>query len=55
VKGNLWIISTRANQIKNDATPEELMKVALGVQDEVARRGRPPQLAFSQSLANADV
>jgi hypothetical protein len=40
VKGNLWIISTRANQIKNDATPEELMKVALGVRDEVARRSR---------------
>jgi hypothetical protein len=38
VRGNLWIISTRANQIKNDATPGELMKVALGVRDELARR-----------------
>jgi hypothetical protein len=43
VKGNLWIISTRANQIKNDATPDELMKVARGVAEQVSarRRSRP--------------
>jgi hypothetical protein len=28
VKGNLWIISWRANKIKNDATPQELLAIA---------------------------
>lgn len=28
VKGNVIVISTKANRIKNDATPEELLKVA---------------------------
>ena len=28
VKGNVQIISMRANRIKNDATPDELRKVA---------------------------
>ena len=29
IKGNVQIISTRANAIKNDATPEEILKLAL--------------------------
>lgn len=29
VKGNIIVISYRANQIKNDATPDELMKIGL--------------------------
>ena len=28
VKGNLWIVSWRANMIKNDATPQELLAIA---------------------------
>lgn len=28
VKGNIWIISVRANRIKNDASAEELMAIA---------------------------
>lgn len=28
IKGNVQVISWRANRIKNDATPEELMKIA---------------------------
>ena len=31
VKGNVWVISWRANRIKYDATPDELMTVALAV------------------------
>jgi hypothetical protein len=34
VRGNMWVICKRANQIKNDATPEELRIVA----DAVERR-----------------
>lgn len=29
VKGNVHVISDRANRLKSDGTPEELMKVAL--------------------------
>lgn len=29
IKGNVWVISHRANQIKNDATLEELEKITL--------------------------
>lgn len=51
VKGNLWIISTRANQIKNDATPDELMKVALGVAEQVnARRRSSPNQPSSRQV-----
>jgi wyosine [tRNA(Phe)-imidazoG37] synthetase (radical SAM superfamily) len=28
VKDNVWVISTRANKIKNDASPEELLLLA---------------------------
>lgn len=33
VKGNIHIISWRANRIKNDSTPEEIMKIALYIQN----------------------
>jgi hypothetical protein len=32
VKGNVWIISHRANRIKSDATCEELIKIGLALQ-----------------------
>ena len=28
VKGNVWVVSYRANAIKRDATPEELRRIA---------------------------
>lgn len=31
IKGNVWIISDRANRLKNDSTPEELMTIANAV------------------------
>ena len=33
VKDNIQVISWRANRIKNDSTPEELMKIALYMQN----------------------
>jgi hypothetical protein len=36
VKGNVWIISHRANRIKSDATFEELIKIGLALQGVVA-------------------
>jgi len=35
VRGNIFVISTRANRIKNDASWEELERVAKWVRDEV--------------------
>ena len=34
-KENVWVISWRANMIKNNATPEELMRLAVAVQEKV--------------------
>lgn len=31
VPGNVWVISSRANTIKSDATPDEILAVASGV------------------------
>jgi len=31
VKGNIWVISWRANMMKNDASKEELLKFAYGI------------------------
>lgn len=33
VRGNVRVISSRANQIKSDATPEELLRVACYFQE----------------------
>ncbi len=38
IKGNVWVISYRANTIKNDATPEELERIARGVRKEIKSR-----------------
>lgn len=35
VKGNVWIISWRANHIKNDASPEELITIAKAVRNKI--------------------
>jgi hypothetical protein len=37
VKGNVWIISHRANRIKNDATHEELKLVTKAVGEAIVR------------------
>ena len=33
-KGNVWVISWKANRLKNDASPEELMRLAIAVQEK---------------------
>jgi len=40
VKGNVWVISHRANRIKNNATAEELMLVATKVYERTYCDGR---------------
>ena len=45
VKGNIVIVSTRANTIKRDATPEELMKIAK-FYEKVFKEQNPRQLAL---------
>ena len=45
VKGNIAVVSTRANIIKRDATPEELMKVAK-FYEKVFKEQNPRQLAL---------
>lgn len=37
VKGNVWVISHRANAIKSDASPEEIFAVAAAVRSEMTR------------------
>ena len=43
VKGNIAVVSTRANTLKRDATPEELMKVAK-FYEKVFKEQNPRQL-----------
>ncbi len=38
VKGNVWVISYKANTIKSDATPEELLTIATRLTDFIATR-----------------
>jgi hypothetical protein len=38
VRGNVWVISFRANQLKNDGTPEEHEMIARGVRERIAAR-----------------
>lgn len=38
IKGNVWIISRRANIIKNDATPKELRRIAAGVERKMKEK-----------------
>lgn len=35
IKGNIWVISLRANRIKNDSTPEELRLIADKVEEKL--------------------
>lgn len=35
IKGNIWVISLRANRIKNDSTPEELRLIANAVENKL--------------------
>jgi hypothetical protein len=38
IKGNVWVISNKANSIKNNATPEELLTIATRLADFVKNR-----------------
>lgn len=38
VKGNVWVISYKANTIKSNATPEELLLIATRLSDFIAGR-----------------
>ena len=38
VKGNVWVISYKANTIKSNATPEELLTIATRLADFIATR-----------------
>ena len=38
IKGNVWVISYKANTIKSNATPEELLRIATNLADFVAKR-----------------
>jgi archaellum component FlaC len=38
VKGNVWVISYKANTIKSDATPEELLTIATRLSQFIAER-----------------
>lgn len=38
IKGNVWVISNKANSIKNNATPEELLTIATRLSDFVKDR-----------------
>lgn len=37
VKGNVWVISLRANRIKNDSTPQELRLIADKVEERLSQ------------------
>ena len=38
IKGNVWVISYKANTIKSNATPEELLTIATRLTDFIAAR-----------------
>ncbi len=38
IKGNVWVISYKANTIKSNATPEELLRIATRLADFIAKR-----------------
>mgnify|MGYP007075817688 CR=1 FL=1 len=37
IKGNVWVISLRANRIKNDSTPQELRLIADKVEERLSQ------------------
>lgn len=38
VKGNIWVVSYRANTIKQDATPDELERIAVQLRQKLSRK-----------------
>ena len=38
IKGNVWVISYKANTIKSNATPEELLRIATNLADFITKR-----------------
>ena len=53
--GNVWVISARANAIKNDATPTELRRVADAVEERMTKfQGGPLLVAPGESKAYRD-
>ena len=44
VPGNVWVISWRANDIKNDATPAELRRVADAIEVRLGKKAAGREL-----------
>jgi len=56
VKGNVWVISYKANSMKNDASPEEIKRLSENLErkiNELNRNPRPNEPSLETSGATA--
>lgn len=54
VKGNVWVISLRANKLKNDATPAELRRIADAVEARMRHSSLPSSPDGSSSPSSGE-